>query len=728
MNTTEHVTNKGQKTTRIPNKLIDEKSPYLLQHAYNPVNWHPWSEEAFEKATKENKPIFLSIGYSTCHWCHVMSEESFEDEGVAALLNEFFVCIKVDREERPDIDTVYMNICQATTGQGGWPLTILMTPYQKPFYAATYLPKHTRYGIPGLMELLDQVAVTWGRNPTPILRTGDQIAEIMKREFEVSSDSAMVTRELAALAVTQFNQNFDHDYGGFGNEPKFPVPHNLMFLLRYARLEKDETALFMVENTLMNMYRGGIYDHVGYGFSRYSTDARWLVPHFEKMLYDNALLAMTYTEAYQYTGNPIYRTVAQQILEYVRREMTSPEGGFYCAQDADSEGGEGTYYVFTPDEATAVLGTEDGSFFCEYFNITKEGNFEGASIPNLIKSRDLKPENERVQRVCDRMYSYRRDRRQLHKDDKLLTSWNALMITAYATASKVFQREDYAEAAQQAAEFIRTRLTDESGRLYVRFREDNAAYYGFLDDYAYYCMALCSLYDATFEIKYIQEALRLAGDMLEYFWDDKYGGFFLNATDSEQLIYRPKELYDGALPSGNSVAACALLRLARLTADSKMIEYADKQLRFLAGQVKDSPSNHSFALMAFLGVLHPSREIVCVTEHREKHPSEKHSPEKHSSEKQVSEKYLLKKYVTENTSPTNIPQEDLFQLKSYLSEHYEPNTVALVKTPENEKDLLSIAGYTRDYRTINGQTTYYICENYRCLPPTNQLLSPECSL
>ena len=682
MNTTEHVTNKGQGTTRIPNRLIDEKSPYLLQHAYNPVKWYPWGDEAFQKAREENKPIFLSIGYSTCHWCHVMAHESFEDDEVANLLNESFICIKVDKEERPDIDTVYMTICQATTGHGGWPLTILMTPYQKPFYAATYMPKHTQYGLLGLMELLDQIAVKWSKNPTSMLRTGDQIADIMKHEFEASSDSAKVTKELIGLAVTQFSQSFDHDYGGFGNEPKFPTPHNLMFLLRYAKLEADEKALFMVDNSLMHMYRGGIYDHVGYGFSRYSTDARWLVPHFEKMLYDNAMLAITYTEAYQSTKNPIYKAVAEQILEYVRREMTDKEGGFYCAQDADSEGVEGKYYVFTPEEVTSVLGNDDGSFFCEYFNITKEGNFEGASIPNLIKSNELKPENERVQRVCNQMYTYRLNRTQLHKDDKILTSWNALMITAYATAAKVFLNKDYAEVAERAAEFINTRLTDETGRLFVRFRDGNAAHYGHIDDYAFYCMALCSLYDATFEIKYIKRALKLAEDMLELFWDDKYGGFFLNASDSEQLIYRPKEVYDGAIPSGNSVAGYALSRLAHLTANPKMMEYSRKQLQFLAGQVKDYPAGHSFALIAFLSELYPSKEIVCIADENEEY-------------------------------------QDLL---NYLSDHFEPNTVVLMKSEKNSEEVLKTASYVVDYSKINDKTTYYVCENHNCLTPTNSLV------
>jgi len=679
---TEHITNKGQGTTRIPNKLVNEKSPYLLQHVYNPVNWYPWGEEAFEKAKKENKPIFLSIGYSTCHWCHVMAHECFEDEEVASRLNESFVSIKVDKEERPDIDTVYMTVCQATTGQGGWPLTILMTPDQKPFYAATYLPKESRYGLIGLTDLLNQISKDWLNDDTKMLQTGDQLADIMKREFEASSDRAPVSKDLVNLAVTQFNQVFDHDYGGFGNEPKFPTPHNLMFLLRYAQLEADEQSLFMVENTLKHMYRGGIYDHIGYGFSRYSTDARWLVPHFEKMLYDNAMLALTYTEAYQHTKENLYKTVAEQIFEYIRREMTDAEGGFYCAQDADIEGAEGKYYVFTPEDITAVLENEDASFFNEYFDITKEGNFEGKSIPNLIKSNELKSENERVVRLCNKIYSYRLDRYKLHKDDKILTSWNALMITAYATAAKVFQKEEYSDAAIQAEEFIHARLTDETGRLYVRYREEDKAHHGHLDDYAFYGMSLLALYDATYEVDYLKRAITITEQMIEQFWDPKYGGFFLNSKDSEELLYRPKEIYDGAIPSGNSVAGYVLQRLANLTANSHFIEFADKQLGFLAGQIKDYPAGHSFALIAFLQALYPSKEIVCV----------------------VSEK------------------EDNKELSDYLAEHFEPNTVALLKSEKNEVELLEVADYVSDYHTINDRTTYYICENHSCMAPTNELV------
>jgi uncharacterized protein YyaL (SSP411 family) len=698
MNTTEHVTNKGKGTTRIPNKLAEEKSPYLLQHAYNPVDWYPWGSEAFEKAKQENKPVFLSIGYSTCHWCHVMSEECFEDEEVASLLNEFFVSIKVDKEERPDIDTVYMTICQATTGHGGWPLTILMTPEQKPFYAATYIPKHSRYGLVGLMDLLTQVSIQWQNSREDMIRTGNQIADIMKREFQVSSDSAPVSKDLVNLAVTQFNQSFDHDYGGFGNEPKFPTPHNLMFLLRYAQVEADEQSLFMVENTLKHMYRGGIYDHIGYGFSRYSTDAKWLVPHFEKMLYDNALLALTYTECYQHTKNPLYKTVAEQIFEYIRREMTAPEGGFYCAQDADSEGVEGKYYVFTPEEINKVLENEDGSFLSEYFDITKEGNFEGFSIPNLIKATEFRSDNERIVRLCNKLYSYRLDRSKLHKDDKILTSWNALMITAYATAAKVFQNQDYVDVAKQAITFINASLTDKDGLLYVRYRDGDAANFGNIDDYAFLGMALLSLYDVTFELDYLKQAIDITDKMIELFWDDTYGGFFLSANDAEKLIYRPKEVYDGAIPSGNSVAGYVLQRLAHLTANAHYIQYSDKQLSFLAGQAKDHPAGHSFALIAFLGALYPSKEIVCVAH---KGASAK------ANNRDASERANYQELI------------------EYMANHFEPNTVVLLKTEENAESLQKIVDYVEDYRITNDKTTYYVCENHNCTIPTNELLCEQ---
>ncbi|MBH1941149.1 thioredoxin domain-containing protein [Mobilitalea sibirica] len=698
--TTEHVTNKGQGTTRIPNKLGGEKSPYLLQHQYNPVYWYPWSDEAFEKARKENKPIFLSIGYSTCHWCHVMAHECFEDEEVAQILNDHFISIKVDKEERPDIDTVYMTVCQATTGHGGWPLTILMTPDQKPFYAATYIPKHTRYGMIGLMDLLTQVHNDWETNSKDMLQTGDKIAKVMKESFEGKSNKGTVSKDLVNVAVSELKQSFDHDYGGFGNEPKFPTPHNLMFLLAYASLEADEQSLFMVENTLKHMYRGGIYDHIGYGFSRYSTDARWLVPHFEKMLYDNALLTITYLEAYQYTKNPLYKTIAEQILDYIRREMTDKEGGFYCAQDADSEGVEGKYYVFKPEEITAVLQNDDAGFFCNYFDITKEGNWEGASIPNRIKANELNPENERVVRLSKYIYNYRLDRSALHKDDKILTSWNALMITAYAKAAVILRGTEYADIAEKAVEFINTKLMDETGRLYVRYREENAAFYGHLDDYSFYIMALLQVYDATFHVDYLKQAIKLTDQMLELFWDDINEGFFLNASDAEQLIYRPKEVYDGAIPSGNSVAGFVLQRLAHITANPKYREYADKQLSFLAGQVKDYPAGHCFSQKAFLEALYPSKEIVCVIGEAEENENTAKTKKK--------EAFVTGEYD---------------KLRKYMAENYEPNTVVLVKTEKNQEELQKIADYVKDYHIINDRTTYYVCENHSCQAPVNDLVT-----
>lgn len=696
--TTEHVTNKGQGTTRIPNKLGLEKSPYLLQHQYNPVDWYPWGEEAFTKAKEENKPIFLSIGYSTCHWCHVMSRESFEDEEVAEILNQHYVSIKVDKEERPDIDTVYMTVCQATTGHGGWPLTIIMTPDAKPFYAATYLPKNTGYGLIGLMDLLTQIKDRWLHNQDEMVETGDSITQIMKREFEGKSDKTDVTKDLVNLAVTELKQRFDHDYGGFGNEPKFPSPHNLMFLLAYSSLEADEKSLFMVENTLTNMYKGGIYDHIGFGFCRYSTDAKWLVPHFEKMLYDNALLAIAYLDTYHYTKNLLYKTIATQILEYVRREMTDREGGFYSAQDADSEGVEGKYYVFKPEEITAVLQNDDAGFFCNYFDITKEGNFEGFSIPNRIHATELNPENERVSRLCNYIYRHRQNRYKLHKDDKILTSWNCLMISAYAKAAIILQCKDYSDAAEWAVDFINTKLIDENGQLYVRYRDGEAANNANLDDYAFFCQALLDLYNATFDIKYLTQAIEFADKMLLDFWDDINEGFFLTGADAEELIYRPKEVYDGAIPSGNSVAGYVLQRIAHITANPKYREYADKQLRFLAGQSKNYPAGYCFTQLTFLGALYPSKEIICVVSNKDDN---------------IATSKTVKRHPQENP--------EFKEIKEYMASHYNPNMIVLVKTEQNHEKLQGIAEYVNDYHTINDKTTYYICENHQCQTPVNTL-------
>jgi uncharacterized protein YyaL (SSP411 family) len=548
------------------------------------------------------------------------------------------------------------------------------------------------------MDLLTQIHENWLQNPNDMIETGNKITQIMKKEVEGKSDKGDVTKDLVGLAITQLKQNYDHDYGGFGNEPKFPTPHNLMFLLAYSNLEADDQTLFMVENTLTNMYKGGIYDHIGYGFSRYSTDAKWLVPHFEKMLYDNALLATAYIEAYQYTKKPLYKTIATQILEYVSREMTDREGGFYSAQDADSEGVEGKYYVFKPEEITAALQNDDAGFFCNYFDITKDGNFEGSSIPNRIHATELNPDNERVSRLCNYIYRYRQNRYKLHKDDKILTSWNSLMISAYAKAGVILQDSKYAEIAVRAVDFINTKLIDKDGQLYVRYREGEAAHFGHLDDYAFFCQALLCVYDATFDISYLKQAVDLADKMLLDFWDDINEGFFLTGNDAEKLIYRPKEVHDGAIPSGNSVAGYVLQKIAHITANPKYREYADKQLRFLAGQVKDYPAGYCFTQLTFLQALYPSKEIVCVISNK-------------------NDNITTTKTVKRN--PQDNPEFD--KLKDYMASHYNPNMIVLVKTDENQEDLQKIADYVKDYHIFDDKTTYYVCEDHRCQAPVNEL-------
>jgi len=593
--------------TRTPNQLINESSPYLLQHAYNPVNWYPWSHDAFEKAKTEEKPIFLSIGYSTCHWCHVMAHESFEDEEVAEVLNRDFISIKVDKEERPDIDSVYMTVCQALTGSGGWPLTIIMTPDQKPFFAGTYYPKTRRYNVPGILEILDAVAKEWYGSRDSLVGTGGKIVEAINQRASKPAQREQRGKEMSQTAKTlihqakeMLSQSFDERYGGFGRSPKFPAPHNLMFLLRYAKFERDDKILEMVEKTLQQMYRGGIFDHIGYGFSRYSTDEKWLVPHFEKMLYDNALLAAVYAEAYQITGKEFYKTVAVKTLGYVKREMNDAEGGFYSAQDADSEGIEGKYYVFSPSEITSLLGEKDGELFNEFYDITEKGNFEGASIPNLIKNKDYEPIPYSIRALIPAVYEYRLKRTALHKDDKLLVSWNSLAIMAFAKAYKAFGDEKYLLVAETAASFLLESMTKADGKLAVSYRDGEPAGIGNLDDYAFFVWALLELYEATLDQNYLEQGRRLCDLMHCCFYDENDTGYFLADKDAESLIYRPKETYDGAVPSGNSVAGYVLVKLSKLTGLEEYHELGMKQLGFLAVSAEDYPSGFCFAMMALM--------------------------------------------------------------------------------------------------------------------------------
>ncbi|MEL4107099.1 thioredoxin domain-containing protein [Oscillospiraceae bacterium WX1] len=656
------------------NKLINEKSPYLLQHARNPVDWYPWGDAAFEKARQEDKPVFLSIGYSTCHWCHVMERESFEDDEVAAILNDAFVAVKVDREERPDIDAVYMTVCQALTGQGGWPMTVMLTPEKKPFFAGTYFPKESRFGMNGIVEILLTVKDLWKNKREKLERMGTEIQK------NITSGKQRKVGELTRRAVTNafemFRDSFDGAFGGFGHAPKFPTPHNLLFLLRYAVLEGNKKALDMVEMTLRQMYRGGIFDHIGYGFSRYSTDNKWLVPHFEKMLYDNALLTLAYLEAYQVTHKKFYRSVADKILLYVQRELAAPGGGFYSAQDADSDGAEGRYYVLTPDDVLAVLGHDDGDYFCRYFDITEKGNFEHASIPNLIENKAYDKPDDRIDALLPALRTFRLSRTTLFKDDKILTSWNALMIAAFAKAYQVTGNASYRESAESAAAFIIEKLTTPDGHLMVRYRDNDAAGTGFFDDYVFFAFAMLMLYDATFDVTHLEEAVKTAEMMCGLFEDTAEGGFFLYGDDAEELILRPKETFDGAIPSGNAVAAYVLSRLAALTGEAAWQARADRQAAFLAAAIQEYPLGHSFGLMAALFALYPTTEVICTMR-----------------------------------SP-----DDAEQLREALADAFVPNTTLLVKTQENARRLNAIVPSVKDY-PLSDETLFYICQNKSCQAP-----------
>lgn len=529
----------------MPNRLQFEQSPYLLQHLENPVDWRPWGSEAFQTAWEEDKPVFLSIGYSTCHWCHVMAHESFEDETVAEAINRDFIPIKVDREERPDVDAVYMAACVAMTGSGGWPLTVLLTPEQKPFWAGTYLPRQA------LLSLLQQAARLWREDRGSLLTAGEALTDRL-REAE-GAGTGFPDRALAGMAAGLYARSFDTRWGGFGHAPKFPTPHNLIFLLRYARRTGEAQAGAMAEQTLESMYRGGLFDHVGGGFARYSTDEMWLVPHFEKMLYDNALLALAYTEAYQQARRPLYGEIVRRTLDYVLRELRDFQGGFYCGQDADSEGEEGKYYVFTAGELRDLLGPEDAEAFCGWYGVTETGNFAGKNILNLIGREQVQREPVRIRPLRERVYAYRLERTCLHRDDKVLAAWNGLMIAALARAGLALDEPRYRDAAVGAAAFLKRSLTEENGRLLARWRAGQAAHPGKLDDYAFCAWGLLELYGVTFRTAYLAEARDLTARLLEQFFDGKNGGFYPYAADGEQLITRTKETYDG----GHAVGQCS---------------------------------------------------------------------------------------------------------------------------------------------------------------------------
>ncbi len=681
------------------NHLKDEKSPYLLQHRYNPVDWYPWSDEAFEKARNENKPIFLSIGYSTCHWCHVMARESFQDLEIGQLINQVFVPVKVDREERPDIDSVYMMVCQMVTGTGGWPLTIIMTPDQKPFFAGTYFPKDTGPRGTGLRDLILNVRDLWENKRENLLKSAEDLTISLKQishGHKGSSDkSRMLSEGILEQNYNSLLENFDQEYAGFGNNQKFPTPHHLLFLLRYWKQTHEAEALSMVEKTLEAMGKGGIYDHVGFGFHRYSVDRQWILPHFEKMLYDQALLVITYTETYQATGKIPYREKAEEVLEYLLRDMKSSEGGFYSAEDADSEGEEGKFYLWTQNEIMDILGPDEGELLSSVYSITPDGNFldeatrtaTGKNILHRTQTWDelsektgITPEQLwwKAESARETLYKVRQSRVHPHKDDKILTDWNGLIIAALALAGKIFNREDYLLAAGEAVNFIMTRL-NRQGRLLHRWRDNDAAVDGNLDDYAYLIWGLLELYQATFKAQYLKTALQFNHTLMEHFWDSDKGGFYFTPDDGHQVLVRQKEAYDTALPSGNSVMMMNLEKLYLLTGDLQFREVSQALENYFSPLIEQSPSAFTMFLSAVYLKRSPSFEITIL--------GEKNKPD------------------------TNAFIEAL--RKEYL-----PNVVLIFKSTD-DNIIKEIIPSLEDKTLLNQSATAYVCGNGTCQAPVN---------
>ncbi len=727
--------------TRRTNRLIHEKSPYLLQHADNPVDWYSWGEEAFKKARQEDKPIFLSIGYSTCHWCHVMEHESFEDPAVAELLNRHFVSIKVDREERPDLDSLYMQAVMQMTGQGGWPLSAFLTPEGKPFHGGTYFPPEDRWGQPGFKSVLRGVAQAWSDRREEILHSSEALTEALRAGGALAAGGGNpLTEETLTQALQVFSNSYDQEHAGFLPAPKFPRSPALSLLLRIWKRMGDADALRMAEETLRAMAAGGMYDHLGGGFHRYSTDAQWFLPHFEKMLYDQALLAVTYLEAHQATAKPEYAQVAREIFEYVLREMADPQGGFYSAEDADSEAAgvreanpkkqEGAFYVWSAEELNKVLGAERAEVIGFLYGVQPGGNvfhdpmgeFQGKNV--LHRRHDLEEAarrfgktKEQIQALLseakDQLFQARSRRPRPHRDDKILTDWNGLMISALALGSRVLEEPRYAQAARKAADFLLGRMVrsdgrpfgstahpelvparggsasggegkrSAQGRLLHRYREGEAGILGTLEDHAFLAHGLFDLYQATFETKYLAQAKRLAQEMIRLFWDEQNGGFFLTGSDAEALLVRQKEIYDGAIPSGNSVAALVLLRLGRLTTERSFEEKARKLLEGFSGPVRQHPDGYPQLLIALDFALGPSREIVLAG------------------------------------------QPEAFGMTAMIRAVYRrflPNKVVALHPPGKAgEEIETLAPFLKGQATLEGNPTAYVCRNYACSLPTTDL-------
>lgn len=665
------------------NWLIETNSPYLLQHAHQPINWYPWGDEAFERAMEEKKPIFLSIGYATCHWCHQMARESFEDQEIANYLNEHYIAIKVDREERPDIDNLYMNVCIMMDGHGGWPLSIFMTPEQVPFYAGTYYPKKTSLKMIGFHELIVHLHKLYEKDQAQVISVGAEIKEALM-QLQAQQAAGTLPPSVFDIAFEQLYKTYDNLYGGFGRETKFPMPHQLMFLLRYAKFNDERVAEKMALNTLQSLYNGGIYDQIGFGFSRYSVDETYIVPHFEKMLYDNALLLYTTAEAYQVSKDSFYEQKMRELLTYIRRVMTSPEGGFYSAEDADTEQEEGKFYTWTKDEVISYLGEELGEIYCQALHITAEGNFEGKNVPHLVHTKlpDIARENgmnldslqQKLEKARQILFEVREQRMHPNKDDKILTSWNGLMIAALAKANAVLQDEGVELLAVGAMRFLEEQLF-QSGRLMRRYRNGEVKEYGILDDYAAVLWAYTELYEATFSPEWLQKAIQLADAMIELFWDHEEGGFFMTGSDAEALLIRQREMQDGAIPSGSSIAAVSLIRLARLTNRSDYEEKVITLLQLGARTIHAQPEGFLYLLISYMLLIEGTKEVIMFG---------KLSPEQR-------------------------------QLLSALKKEFQPNTIYLYcEDAEAYKELIPTLS---DYQPAKEGANFYICKNYACQQP-----------
>ena len=686
---------------RTPNRLINEKSPYLQQHAYNPVDWHPWGEEAFALARAEDKPIFLSIGYSTCHWCHVMERESFEDADIAALLRATVVAVKVDREERPDLDTLYMTFCQALTGRGGWPLTVFLTPDGQPFFAGTYFPKESGYGRTGLRELLQRVLMAWKSNRQAVIGNASQVLDAVRDQMAAAGTGATVEPTETELEAgrAQLTAIFDAQNGGFGGAPKFPSPHNLLFLLREYRRTGDTACLSMVRASLDAMRRGGVYDQVGFGLHRYATDAVWFLPHFEKMLYDQALAAMAYTEAFLATGEAAYKRTALEIFDYVRRDLTSPDGLFLSAEDADSEGVEGKFYVWTAQELRALLGA-DAALFMAVYGATEDGNFhdeasgegsggnilflpaslEAAAATAGLDGSDLA---DRLERCRLLLLTAREKRVRPLCDDKVLTDINGLMIAALAKAARAFDDEELANRARRAADGLMAQLALPNGRLLHRLRLGEAAIPGMLDDYAFLAWGLIELYQTVFETTYLGQAVVLAKALLAHFGDGEAGGFFLTPDDGEALLLRQKIFYDAAIPSGNSVAFFVLTTLFRLTGDTTYKESAAALARAMTPRLAEHASGHAFFLCGLSQLLARASEVTIAGD-----PA--------SPDTQALARAIFTQYLPEAA-------------------------VVLRPADEDEPDIVALAPFTRYQLPADGHAAAHVCRGGSCQPPTTDV-------